>query len=43
MQSDIPYLIRGGDYNSTVGAGIFSFNGFSGASNSGESFRIVLA
>ena len=42
MQSDIPYLIRGGDYNSTIGAGIFSFNGFSGASNSGESFRVVI-
>ncbi len=42
MQSDIPYLIRGGDYNSTIGAGIFSFNGYSGASNSGESFRVVL-
>ena len=42
LQSDIPYLIRGGDYNSGMGAGIFSYNGYSGASNSSESFRVVL-
>ena len=42
LQSDIPYLIRGGDYNSIIGAGIFSFNGYSGASNSSESYRVVL-
>ena len=41
IQSDIPYLIRGGDYNSGSGAGIFSYNGYSGASNSTESFRVV--
>ena len=43
MQSDIPFLIRGGDYNSNTGAGLFSFNGYSGNSNVGESFRVVLA
>ena len=41
IQGDIPYLIRGGDYNSIVGAGLFSYNGYSGASNSSESFRVV--
>ena len=40
-QGDIPFFIRGGDYNSSVG--LFSFNGYSGSSNSGESFRVVLA
>ena len=42
IQGDIPYLIRGGDYNSGMGAGIFSYNGYSGAGNSTESFRVVL-
>lgn len=42
-QSDIPFFIRGGDYHSGTGVGIFSFNGYSGSSNSSESFRVVLA
>ena len=42
IQGDIPYLIRGGDYNSGIGAGVFSYNGYSGAGNSTESFRVVL-
>ena len=42
IQGDIPYLIRGGDYNSGMGAGVFSYNGYSGAGNSTESFRVVL-
>lgn len=42
-QSDIPFFIRGGDYHGGTGIGIFSFNGYSGSSNSGESFRVVLA
>ena len=41
LQGDIPYLIRGGDFNSGMGAGVFSYNGYSGASNSSESFRVV--
>lgn len=42
-QSDIPFFIRGGDYHSEAGVGIFSFNGYNGSSNSGESYRVVLA
>ena len=42
-QSDIPFFIRGGDYHGGASTGIFSFNGYSGNSNAGESFRVVLA
>lgn len=42
LQGDIPYLIRGGDYNSGSNSGVFSYNGYSGAGNSSESFRVVL-
>lgn len=43
VQSDIPFFIRGGDYHGGTGMGLFSFNGYSGSSNSGETFRVVLA
>lgn len=42
-QSDIPFFIRGGDYHGGTGMGLFSFNGYSGSTNSGETFRVVLA
>lgn len=43
MQSDIPFLIRGGDYHGGTTIGLFSFNGFNGSSNSAEGYRVVLA
>lgn len=43
MQSDIPFLIRGGDYHGGATIGLFSFNGYNGSSNSAEGYRVVLA
>ena len=43
MQSDIPFLIRGGDCHGGTTEGIFSFNGYNGSSNTAEGYRVVLA
>lgn len=42
-QSDIPFFIRGGDYHGDTSTGMFSYNGYSGNTNMGESFRVVLS
>jgi len=36
------FLMRGGAYNSTANAGIFAFQGFTGAANASVGFRVVL-
>jgi len=38
-----PWIVRGGSYSSTVGAGLFSFTHYYGYMNSTYSFRVVLA
>ena len=42
-QTDTPFFVRGGDFSSGTGAGIFSFNGSNGQADAGASFRVVLA
>lgn len=42
MQQDIPYLLRGGDFESRTSAGLFSYNGSNGSANAGEGFRVIL-
>jgi preprotein translocase subunit SecG len=41
-EQDIPFFMRGGDFNSTTG-GIFSYNGVSGQTNASQTFRVVMS
>ena len=42
VQQDIPFFIRGGDIASGSASGLFSFNGGSGQSSAGHSYRVIL-
>jgi len=42
VNSSNPWFLRGGGFNSTSNAGVFSFNSSTGNGNSNRSFRVVL-
>lgn len=42
VQQDVPFFTRGGDFASTTGAGLFSYNACNGQPNSGQGYRIAL-
>ena len=43
VQQDIPFFMRGGDFNSQASAGLFSYTGVDGQTNASQGYRIVLA